>query len=267
MLDRFALAEVRDDALLSRPEERESWFRLLERLADSSSQELKRGSIGPTGYLQLYDQPRSYRGKLVTVRGIVHQAYRLNEPQKQWGIDGYYVFTLRPAGGPARPMIVYALGLPEGFPTIDPMSPTGEMTQLFEEVEFTGYFFKRMPYLASDGINRAPLILAREPTWTKPVAVPSRRRLPWLRIALVASAGVVLAIWAFRLATSSLPQRHPRELLPSRIELTQVPASGEQDRSGGGPDARGSTDPSASGPDSGRTRDGRPNTNGAGGAS
>lgn len=233
MLDRIALAEVKDDALLSRQEERESWFRFFEQLAERSPEDLRQESIGPTGYLQLYDQPRSYRGKLVTVRGIVHQAYRLDEPQKQWGTDGYYVFTLRPAGGPARPIIIYALELPEGFPPIGRLSASGQMTPLQEEVEFTGYFFKRMPYLASDGINRAPLILARRPHWNRPVIAAGRTSMPWTRVFLVASAAVAIAYWMFRVSVNSLPDRHPRETLPRQLDLPNLPTRETSDDANG----------------------------------
>ena len=155
ILDPLALDAVRDDAILSRAAEREIWFRLFEQLAESTPAELRQQSIGPTGYLPLYDQPRSHRGQIVTVRGVVLQAYFVPESQRASEIAGYYVFTLRPAGGPARPIVVYALELPSGFPEVDRRATNGQTTRLHEEVEFTGFFFKRMPYLAQDGLNRA----------------------------------------------------------------------------------------------------------------
>jgi hypothetical protein len=202
LFDRFALDLVRDDALISRSAERPIWFRLLEQLSEMSPDELQRKSAGPIGYMQLFDQPRTYRGRLVTVRGTALQAYRIEERYEETDVDGYYVLTLRPAGGPARPIIIYALELPAGFPSVGPLSSDGRTTTLNEELECTGYFLKRMPYMARDGMNRAPLLLARVPRWSPPPqptspAAQNSRLLLTLLAARGAAGAVVIWIWRF----------------------------------------------------------------------
>ena len=36
-----------------------------------------------------------------------------------------------------------------------------------EDAEFTGFFFKRLAYVAKDGSRTAPLLLAKTATWTR----------------------------------------------------------------------------------------------------
>ena len=163
-LDSFALAMILDGTI-DRPQEKEAWFRLWEQLQTATEPELRKRSLGPIGFLQLYEQPKDYRGKLVTVRGTVQQGYHITESKNPHGIAGYYVFTLRPAGGPPRPIIIYALETPPGFPAVADRDIDKSITTLHEEVEFTGFFFKKWAYQAKDGINLAPLLLAKSPRW------------------------------------------------------------------------------------------------------
>jgi hypothetical protein len=74
---------------------------------------------------------------------------------------------MRPFGGPDRPIVVYALELPAGFPEVKQRGQGGRGAKLDEDVAFTGFFFKRWAYQATDGINTAPLILAKSPSWRR----------------------------------------------------------------------------------------------------
>jgi hypothetical protein len=151
-----------------RSAERHAWFRLLEKLDGRSLDELESSSTGRVGFVQLFDQPEQYRGQLVTVRGTAHRAYRVRAPENFYGIEHYYVFWLAPAGGPNSPICVYALETPPGFPPLKDKDLDGATTPLEEEMEFTGYFFKRWAYRAQDGLRIAPLVLAKAPRWTPP---------------------------------------------------------------------------------------------------
>ena len=220
ILDPCALQAVRDDALLNRAPEREIWFRLFEELAAVSATDLRNNSIGPTGYVQLYDQPRSYRGRVVTVRGIALQASFVAETQAAFAIDGYYVITLRPAGGPDRPIIAYTLELPAGFPEVK-KATDGSTTRLHEEIEITGYFFKRMPYLAQDGVNRAPLVLARVPIWEPSIGSESAYSTSttlYLASIIAAVTGIGFAVWIFRRSYQATTEMRNAVPLPDRIE-------------------------------------------------
>jgi hypothetical protein len=200
MLDAITLDSIRDNTM-SRTAEKAVWFRWLARLRDTTDDDLRQQSMGPTGYLSLFKQPRDYRGKVVTIRGVVHLAYHVPAPPNRPGIPGYYLFWVRPAGGPNSPIVVYSLDLPQGFPPIKDKYADGELTTLNEEVEFTGYFFKRWAYPTEHDIQVAPLLLARAPRWQAPVVSsvdePSWPTLLGL-VAISAVLGIGIALVALK---------------------------------------------------------------------
>jgi hypothetical protein len=158
------LKSVRDDTFL-RHSEQDAWFHLLEVLSKADGAAIERASTGRVSYVQLDDQPREYRGRLVTVRGSVKQVLPVTAPANSYGIGDYYMLTLQPERGPSEPLIVYCLNLPEGFPIAEP--------KMAADVELTGFFYKRLAYQAQDRPRIAPLILARGLHWEKPVAKPA----------------------------------------------------------------------------------------------
>jgi hypothetical protein len=164
LLDEITLNQIRDNTVW-RAAERDAWYRLLERLQTTSLAQLESESVGYRGFLQLYDQPQAYRGKLVKVRGVARLAYFEPARDNSLGIPGYYVFWIRPAGGPRLPIVVYCLELPEGFPPVRPRDADQQRNEMDVDVEFTGFFFKRWAYLAKDGIDTAPLVVAKIPRW------------------------------------------------------------------------------------------------------
>lgn len=91
----------------------------------------------------MYNQPEAYRGKLVTVRAQVRWAYRVPAIKNYLGIKEFNVLYLAPEGVPDKPLIVYSLGLPPGFPQLQEQNHPSGMTALHEDVVVTGYFFKR----------------------------------------------------------------------------------------------------------------------------
>lgn len=203
----IAIGEIRDNMML-RPPEALAWFGLLNsvRLADEA--QLRRRSDGAVSYLEMYKQPEAYRGRLINVRGEARLAYHVRAPKNPYGIDGYYVFTIKPADGTRSPLIVYTLGLPPGFPVVKDRDLDRGTTELNEDVEFTGYLFKRWVYRSRGGIDTAPLLLAQAPMWHPAPPMMSQRELP--SIAFVAAivvvtllAAIVIAVWAFRQSENS----------------------------------------------------------------
>jgi hypothetical protein len=190
-LDAAALAAVRDDTVF-RSAENDAWFRLCERLQRTAEPDLKAASLGKVGFAPLYRQPQEYRGKLVTVSGTVRLGYYRSAPENRYGIAGYYTLWLRPTGGNS-PIAVYALELPSGFPDVQNLEARGQRPLLAEEVEVTGYFFKRWAYRAQDGVRLAPLIVAKIPRWQPaPAASPPASRTVWSTSAFVACVAATL---------------------------------------------------------------------------
>lgn len=199
-LDRVTLAKVRDFSVF-RSDERHAWFRLFEELNNMPWNEAQKRSIGRVGFIQLFEQPKQYRGKLVTVRGTAELAYRVRAPKNWYGIEHYYVFWIAPAGGPNSPIAIYSLDIPPGFPPIKDKDLDRATTPLNTEVEFTGYFFKCWAYRAQDGMRLAPLILAQSPRWTPPPKLTEHNPLePWtLAMYLLGAAafGATIALFAY----------------------------------------------------------------------
>ena len=148
-LDTVFLKAVRDNTVFT-DSEKDAWFRLLEKLQQADHGRLEQESRGEVAFAQLYREPEAYRGQLVTVRGTVRLGYYRQAPLNLYGIDGYYLFWLRPVGS-TNPIVVYSLEVPQGFPNVRALEAQGRKPELFEDVEFTGYFFKRWAYRAEDG--------------------------------------------------------------------------------------------------------------------
>lgn len=164
LLDAILLARVQDDSVW-RAEEAEISFRLFEqalRMKQPAAEKVTQAT-----FLQLFKQSAVYRGKTVHVRGQAKQAWHVKAPSNWVGIEGYYVFVLRPNDVNA-PIVVYSLELPPGFPKVKDKDIDAAVTNLDETMEFTGIFLKRWAYTGRDGTYTAPLIIARRGDWTPP---------------------------------------------------------------------------------------------------
>lgn len=153
------LASVKDDTVF-RGAEHEAFFHLLEILHNTDEATLE-AAADPAAFVQLYQQPDEYRGRLVTVRGTVRGVYEYRPARNDYGIDHYYQVWIQPYDNPSLPLVAYVLDLPEGFPKANRMQ---------EEAELTGFFFKRWAYRAQDSIRSAPLLLAKTVRWERPAA-------------------------------------------------------------------------------------------------
>ncbi|MCS7305326.1 MAG: hypothetical protein NZ602_09500 [Thermoguttaceae bacterium] len=186
VLSRQQLELIQDDSLFRRAE-REVWSRLLELLQETEESELQKRSEGLVTYGQLFRQSAAYRGRLVTVRGQLRRAEQVPMPSNSWGQQYYYQTWLQPVDQPSNPIQIYCLHLPEGF-------PLGLRIQ--EEVEVTGFYFKRVAYMAQDGLRTAPTLVAKTVRWLpRPKLRPDTPPLTGLPLVLVlvATAGLGIA--------------------------------------------------------------------------
>jgi hypothetical protein len=180
-VDPELLAEVRDDTVF-RGAEHQVFFHLLNVLKESDPAELIAASRGNTAFVQLYQQPDHYRGKLVTVRGTLVRSFLLPAPKNDHGIKEYYQTWVRPHDNLANPLVIYTLEMPEGLPS---------GMNLSEQIECTGFFYKRWAYKAADTIRTAPLLLVRTVEWKRPV-VPPGEPITANSVAIVVCAGLAL---------------------------------------------------------------------------
>lgn len=150
---RELLAAVRDDTVF-RSADGPAWFAIWGRLADegASGRSTPRGM--KVGFGQLFEQPRSFRGRRVRFAGRMRRLQEVEAPANDLGITRTWQAWVEPAGGPPSPIVVYFLSVPPG-------TPTG--LRVDEPVIVDGVFFKRWAYQASDAIRLAPLVMARAP--------------------------------------------------------------------------------------------------------
>lgn len=153
-----ALAAVRDDTLF-RGTDLDAWQRTFALLRATGQPALARAAAPRVSFSELFGQPRRFRGRLVRLRGTFHRLERLEAPANDAGIEAYWQGWLEPAGGPATPVIVQCLALPEGMAT---------GMRIDEPVDVVGAFLKRQAYAASDTVRVAPLVLALEPARLPP---------------------------------------------------------------------------------------------------
>ena len=202
LLPATELAQIEDDTVW-RPAERAPWFKLFGALQRMTSEQLRASATATAGFVQLFRQPDAYRGRLVTIQGQARLVYHVQAPKNELGIRGYYVFWIRPKGGPNSPLVVYSLELPAGFPAVPDKDRDRRTLEIDEPVTFTGFFFKRWAYRARGGLHTAPMLLARVPTWTPApprtdvVELPSPMSMASV-LALLIVVALLVTRWVYR---------------------------------------------------------------------
>jgi hypothetical protein len=178
-----ALAAVRDDAFF-READLDAWTQTWRTLREAGPAGLAATTAPRVSFAELFGQPRSFRGRLVRLRGTFRRIEHLTAPAGA-GIEGYWQGWLEPDGGPASPLVVQFLELPEGMPT---------GLRVHETVDVLGFFLKRYAYQATDTVRVAPLVMALRPGWRPPAPVSAGGAWP---VPLFATAaGMTLAIVA-----------------------------------------------------------------------
>jgi len=193
------------------------WYHLLGILQESRSEELRQNSRGEVAFVQLYEQPDSYRGELVTLSGMAKRATQQSAAPNSQGIEGYYELVLQPLDGPLRPISIKVLELPEGF-------PVGEGIR--EDVELTGFFFKNLVYLAEDGNDYImPVLLAKDVQWEPQQSQAERRWNPsavvaWGMVGGLAILATLLSLLVYVVSNRiALPGRNSaREPIPGNFD-------------------------------------------------
>jgi hypothetical protein len=181
-----SLARVRD-ATMFRDADNDAWFEVWTTLREGGRGGLARSQPRDVSFRELFGQPRSFRGRLVRMKGTLHRAEQLAAPRNDYGIDQYWQCWMEPAGGPASPVVIQCLSLPEGMPT---------GMNIHESIAVTGYFFKNFAYNAADAIRVAPVIMTLEPSW-KPVVTAPRGGLTGPGgVTLVVAASVAAVVGA-----------------------------------------------------------------------
>ncbi len=163
LFDQRALSRIEDNTVL-RSAETEAWDRCWEKLRALSPEDMAQAA-GPLTFVQLFSQPKEFRGQLVKVTGTARWGYRVVSEEKRLGIDSYIVLGILPGKGTGSPIVTYCVDLPPGFPEIRGAGSSEKGSRLDEDVEVTGFFFKRWLHSSAGGMNLSPLILGRITRW------------------------------------------------------------------------------------------------------
>lgn len=180
------LAAIRDDTTF-RYQEQGAWFNLLGVLKKTDAATLRKASTGRASFAQLFKQSDDYRGELVTLVGTIRRTEPMTAPKNDQGIQRYHRLVLQPADNRTSPIVIYCLALSEAFPT---------GMEISQEVELTGFFFKRWAYKARDSLRTTPIVLARTVDWHRAEPLGGSAPTDAVSLALMFGVAAVFAVVA-----------------------------------------------------------------------
>ncbi len=167
IIDQLAIAMLEDHSIFSTKDDL-AWFRMLEQLQQYTYPEIRQHSTARVSALELGTQQAQFRGQLVTVRGEIRRAYRVQAQKNELEIDQYHVIVIKPVGGTLVPFVIYSLETPKNFPPLPDKNLDGRTLDIGDVVEVTGYFFKSWAHPGGDGkMHSSPLLLAKNFDWFK----------------------------------------------------------------------------------------------------
>ena len=219
ILDQIGISRI-DDYTVFRNSDNLAWFRMLETLRTAPADRLQASALVTPNILELTKQQDTFRGKLISMRGEVRKAYRVQAPTNQLDIPQYYVLVIRPSGGGTTPLIVYCLQPPSGFPSLPDKDIDRSTADMNDVVQVTGYFFKSWAHVGTQGqMFSSPLMLANSFQWlphetmATTTSVKTAFQLPmWaiFAIPLILAVGLtggvyLLSRWKGRTATDISP--------------------------------------------------------------
>ena len=155
LLDETLYDMVEDRSALGRSVESLAWLRSWYRL-----DEFEPDDASAVTMVQLTGQPSAYRGEFIHIDGTVKGLERLKVASKELPLQHYHVLWIQPREMSRTPYCVYARELPPEFP------PSTETFQnIDEQIAVKGIFFKLRSYVAKEGIETCPLIIADTFSW------------------------------------------------------------------------------------------------------
>lgn len=204
------LQEVKDNSLGVRDAETDAYFDLLQhaRLIDYGTQRTqarenarqriaeltpaqRRRLVDRQGelktYVDLFQHPDLYRGRLVTLTGHARKAIAYAAGPNAYGIEQLYEVWLFTDDSQSNPAVLICTSLPKDLPLGDNISAS---------VSVTGYFFKQYVYPSQKAKFRiAPLLLAQRVNYRPTADEPWRA--PWYAAAIVVPLllAAAVALW------------------------------------------------------------------------
>jgi hypothetical protein len=142
-------------------------------------------------FTQIWEQPRKYRGKPVSLKLHIRRVLSFDAPENNSaGVKTVYEMWGVTDESRQHLYAVLTDSIPEGFP---------EGAKVEADVRFTGYFLKILGYEASDAKRGAPLLIGKIhalPMHVIPIRHPQANRIEFWQTILIAMIGgcVIIAL-------------------------------------------------------------------------
>ena len=194
------------------PQQRECFYQMLAatgrakpgQLLRRARQELKKEGKTSFSVVPLFNDPADQRGRLVALSGTARRVVkvRVQDPDivERFGIKYYYEIYLYTPDSQDNPVVFCVRELPEGM-------PSGSDPRYSEQVEVAGFFLQTWSYrpeLANEPDGNpnarqlAPLLIGREPRWSRPSQAAGTSPLYGLiagGLFIAVLAAIWLAVW------------------------------------------------------------------------
>ena len=209
----LALGDVRDDNG-SPSSDTIAWFGVFDSLMHDAK--LLENAKEVT-YTEMFDQSAQLRGKPVAIRGEIRTAEYQKARPNHYGVEGYYVYWIRPENYRDAPIKVFSLAAPDeklAAATEKDFAPF-----IGRQIELRGVFFKRMPYRAQDDIRAVPTVLCAK---TELLAPQENLQKANESIALGMLLLVVAVIGVVLLLVYAFSDQKRVKALPEKLELPPV---------------------------------------------
>ena len=212
-LDQAAEDRVIDGAIW-RSEDFDAFYRQLDQAPKLNPEGALTVAVVP-----LMQQPKTYLGSKVKVKGRVARATRKEATSNPFGVTEYWELWLRPSSGGDRPFVLIVPSVPKSVHSIQGKTDVRKGP----EIEVIGRFFKRLGYASKFGADAAPVVIGRMRRFASnqnevvAVAAPMKSETVsrlWTTIGIALLAGVSIA--AFVMWRTSKDAKRSRQLRDNR---------------------------------------------------
>jgi hypothetical protein len=205
----FRMLQLAQETPLSRQEEFAADFREERRLANPRYAKRKPSEFQP--FVDLFQNPDEYRGRPVSLRGVLRKLTKFDPGKNTFGINEAYEGWLYTDDAQSNPAVIVFMSKPQNLPV------GGDLT---EEIRVTGYFLKMYGYEAQDVARKAPLLLAGEAEWR-----PSPER--WVPKALsmetYSLVGFIVLLVGYAMWHSNRREMTRRALPQPEVDFSRFP--------------------------------------------
>jgi hypothetical protein len=145
------------------------YYHFLDKARQVPTEQLLRDGRRDVTFAHLYrdprEDPKQYRGQLLSMSGIVRRAVSFEIPDNAYGLKKRYELWIFTEDSGKYPWVVELTDLPPGFPL---------GTEIQAKVETAGFFLKLWAYRAQDGFRSAPVLLGNGLQWKRSDQVRER---------------------------------------------------------------------------------------------